>query len=489
MLKKIAISAFFAVSVSSTLFAETHNFQEGKPPYSMSTVSMPSFSSLAKNVGTSVVNITVESKEAEAKQDEEATIPGLPFKFKGGGDLSSLGSGFVLSKDGYIATNNHVIDKAGRVIVRFGNDKTEYTASIVGVDPKTDLALLKVDVKQDLQPVYLGDSDSVEVGDWVMAIGNQFQLGQTVTAGIVSAKSRRVPRGGPYDNFIQTDASINPGSSGGPLFNVKGQVVGINTAIFTPGKNQFGGSGFNIGIGFSVPINLAKKVLAQLKDNGSVTRGWLGVIIQPVTPEVAKVMGLDSPNGALVSDVVPGSPASKVGFQKGDVIVGYNGLPINENEDLPLQVAETKVGDTVEIKYIRGGKLISSMATIEKLDEKALGKVEDEPIVTKFDDLGLALKDVTSDIATILKLTSSTGALIEGVKNGSLAERSGFARGDIIEGLQFKGMALLSVKNTEAFYETLKKLKQKEPFMVLVRRVDARSASSTTTIYLTVNPS
>jgi serine protease Do len=489
MFKKITISATFAVCLSSIASAETHNFQEGKPPYSMSTVSMPSFSALAKNVGSSVVNITVESKETEEKQEEDATIPGLPFKFKGGGDLSSLGSGFVLSKDGYIATNNHVIDKAGRVIVRFGNDKTEYTASIVGVDPKTDLALLKVDVKQDLQPVYLGDSDSVEVGDWVMAIGNQFQLGQTVTAGIVSAKSRRVPRGGPYDNFIQTDASINPGSSGGPLFNVKGQVVGINTAIFTPGKNQFGGSGFNIGIGFSVPINLAKRVLAQLKDNGSVTRGWLGVIIQPVTPEVSQVLGLESPNGALVSDVVPGSPASKAAFQKGDVIVGYNGLPINENEDLPLQVAETKVGDKVELKFMRAGKLMTATATIEKLDDKILSAREEATSVTKFDDIGLALKNITSDVAAILKLSNSEGALIEGVKSGSLAEKSGFARGDIIEALQFKGMGILSVKNTTQFYETLKNLKQKEPFMVLVRRVDARSASSTTTIYLTVNPS
>jgi len=485
-LKLLFVSSLLIASFAS---AQTHKFQEGKPPYSLSTVSMPSFSSLAKYVGSSVVNISVESKEADTDGAEEETIPGLPFKFKGGGDLSSLGSGFVLSKDGYIATNNHVIEKAGRIVVRFGNDKKEYTASVVGVDAKTDLALLKVDTKDELQPVYLGDSESVEVGDWVMAIGNQFQLGQTVTAGIVSAKSRRVPRGGPYDNFIQTDASINPGSSGGPLFNVKGQVVGINTAIFTPGKNQFGGSGFNIGIGFSVPINLAKKVLAQLKESGSVTRGWLGVIIQPVTPEVAQVLGLSTSNGALVSDVVAGSPAAKAGFQKGDVIIEYHGNAINENDDLPLQVAETKVGDRIELKYIRGGKLSSVSATIEKLDEKALGKEADEIVVTKFDDLGLALKDITSDVAAILKLSNKEGALIEGVKGASLAQQSGFARGDIIEALQFKGMPLLTIKNSSQFYENLKKLKQKEPFMVLVRRIDSRSASSTTTIYLTVNPS
>lgn len=473
---------------SQTVLAKEPPYLEGKPNYSMNTVAMPSFSELAKFVGESVVNISVESKEKEPQTEEEEVIPGLPFKFKGGGDLSSLGSGFVLSKDGYIVTNNHVIEKAGRVIVRFVDDKNEYTATVVGVDPKTDLALLKVDADHEFKPVYLGDSDSIEVGDWVMAIGNQFQLGQTVTAGIVSAKSRRVPRGGPYDHFIQTDASINPGSSGGPLFNTQGQVVGINTAIFSPGKSQFGGTGFNIGIGFSVPINLAKSVLVQLREAGKVTRGWLGVIIQPVTPEVAQVMGLSAPYGALVSDVMPASPAGKVGFQKGDIIVKYNDHQIKENDELPLMVAETKIGDSVTIEFIRDGKILTTKATIEKLDDKLGAKLEEPTGEESFDELGLNLKDLTSDLAAIFKIPVTKGALIQAIKPGSLAEKSGFSRGDIIEGIQLKGGRLNTVTKSNEFHEVIKKIKQKEPFMVLVRRLDNRSSDSTTTIYLTVSP-
>ncbi len=473
---------------SQTVLAKEPPYLEGKPNYSMNTVAMPSFSELAKFVGESVVNISVESKEKEPQTEEEEVIPGLPFKFKGGGDLSSLGSGFVLSKDGYIVTNNHVIEKAGRVIVRFVDDKNEYTATVVGVDPKTDLALLKVDADHEFKPVYLGDSDSIEVGDWVMAIGNQFQLGQTVTAGIVSAKSRRVPRGGPYDHFIQTDASINPGSSGGPLFNTQGQVVGINTAIFSPGKSQFGGTGFNIGIGFSVPINLAKSVLVQLREAGKVTRGWLGVIIQPVTPEVAQVMGLSAPYGALVSDVMPASPAGKVGFQKGDIIVKYNDHQIKENDELPLMVAETKIGDSVTIEFIREGKTLTTKATIEKLDDKLGAKLEEPTGEESFDELGLNLKDLTSDLAAIFKIPVTKGALIQAIKPGSLAEKSGFSRGDIIEGIQLKGGRLNTVTKSNEFHEVIKKIKQKEPFMVLVRRLDNRSSDSTTTIYLTVSP-
>lgn len=475
---------FFTVSA----MAKEPPFFEGKPNYSMNTVAMPSFSELAKFVGESVVNISVESKEKEVQPAEEEVIPGLPFKFKGGGDLSSLGSGFVLSKDGYIVTNNHVIEKAGRVIARFLDDKNEYTATVVGVDPKTDLALLKVDADREFKPVYLGDSDSIEVGEWVMAIGNQFQLGQTVTAGIVSAKSRRVPRGGPYDHFIQTDASINPGSSGGPLFNTQGQVVGINTAIFSPGKSQFGGTGFNIGIGFSVPINLAKRVLVQLREAGKVTRGWLGVIIQPVTPEVAQVMGLSAPYGALVSDVMPTSPAGKVGFQKGDIIVKYNDHPIRENDELPLMVAETQVGDSVTIEFIRAGKTLTTKATIEKLDDKMGAKLDEPTGAELFDELGLSLKDLTSELAAIFKIPVTKGALIQAIKPGSLAEKSGFSRGDIIEGIQLKGGQLTEVTKGDDFNKVIKQIKQKEPFMVLVRRLDNRSSDSTTTIYLTVNP-
>ncbi|RMD86973.1 MAG: hypothetical protein D6808_02280, partial [Candidatus Dadabacteria bacterium] len=277
-----AILLSVALCAPASYLTAEEVFQSGSPHLSDGFNPPTSFAELVKEVGGSVVNISVV-------QDDDASVAI--------GSEHALGSGFVISEDGYIVTNNHVIAKGGKIIVRFLGDKNEYDAHVIGQDAKTDLALLKVDAGKKLKPVYVGDSDKVQVGDWVIAIGNQFQLGQTVTTGIVSAKSRRVPSGGPYDHFIQTDASINPGSSGGPLFNTKGQVVGINTAIFTPGKTQFGGTGFNIGIGFAVPINLAKRIISQLKKDGKVTRGWLGVLIQPVTPDVAKVFGYSSPHG------------------------------------------------------------------------------------------------------------------------------------------------------------------------------------------------
>ncbi len=476
------------LSLCPIAIAEEGVFQEGQPGLKKEFAPVPSFAVLANELGNSVVNISVESKAEENAEGEEL-IPGLPFKFKGGGDVSSLGSGFIINKDGLIVTNNHVIEKAGKIVIRLLDDKQEYTAKVVGVDSKTDLALIQIDAGRELQPVYLGDSESIDVGDWVLAIGNQFQLGQTVTAGIVSAKSRRVPRGGPYDHFIQTDASINPGSSGGPLFNTKGQVVGINTAIFSPGKSQFGGTGFNIGIGFAVPINLAKGVIRQLKDVGKVTRGWLGVIIQPVTPDVAKVLDLKTPYGALVSHVLPGSPASKSDFKVGDVIVSYNGKPVKENDDLPLLVANTKVGQSVKLELIRERKTVTSNATIEQLEDKGdPGKLPVD-VEEKFDNLGLILKDLTEDLAAVLKIPEGAGdVLVNAVKPGSLAEKAGFLRGDILEGIQLRGAGLQSIANTVDFNEKIKSISAKEPFMVLVRRIDTRSSDQSTTLYLTLSP-
>ncbi|MDZ4786594.1 MAG: trypsin-like peptidase domain-containing protein [bacterium] len=475
---------FFLISA----LAEDLAYLEGSPKLKAQFVPVPSFSQLANELGDSVVNIAVESKNEEVQQETEI-IPGLPFKFKGGGgDVSSLGSGFIISKDGFIVTNNHVIDKGDKVIVRLLEDKNEYVAKIIGADPKTDLALIKIEPNKELKPVYFGNSDSINVGDWVLAIGNQFQLGQTVTAGIVSAKSRRVPRGGPYDHFIQTDASINPGSSGGPLFNTEGQVVGINTAIFSPGKTQFGGTGFNIGIGFSVPINIAKRVIVQLKSGGTVIRGWLGVIIQPVTPEVSAVFGLQDSHGALVSHVLVGSPAAKAGFEVGDIITNFNGLAVRENDDLPLMVADTPVNTSVKIQVIRAGKEMILNSVIEKLNEKTEIAQKGEQVNEKFDDLGLVVKDLTEDLATVFKITKVDGALIQAVKPGSLAERSGFARGDIIQGLQIKGRSLISIKDSKSFYENISGFKTKEAFLLLVRRIDSRASDQSTTLYLTLNP-
>ena len=234
------------------------------------------------------------------------------------------------------------------------------------------MALIKIDPPYELSPVYIDNSDSLEVGDWVLAIGHQFQLGQTVTAGIVSAKSRRVSKASPYDNYIQTDASINPGSSGGPLFNTKGQVVGINTAIYSPGRSRLGGTGFNIGIGFAIPIGMARSIIEQLGSSGKVVRGWLGVLIQPINEEVQQALQLPSLKGALVGHVMAGSPAKKAGIQVGDIIKQYSGRNLDESSELPLLVANTAVGSEVSIMVERAGKLIEVPTLIEELSDSKM---------------------------------------------------------------------------------------------------------------------
>ena len=259
----------------------------------------------------------------------------------------SLGSGFIIEPDGYVLTNNHVIENAQTIMVRL-SDEEEHPARVVGRDVRTDLALLKISGPGKLAAARLGDSDGLRVGDWVVAIGNSFGLEHTVTAGIVSAKGR-VIGAGPYDDFIQTDAAINPGNSGGPLFNARGEVVGINSAIFSR-------SGGSIGIGFAIPINLAKELIPQLKSKGRVSRGWIGVSAAAVTPEMAKSLGATARRGALVGEVVPGGPAARAGVQAGDVIVGFQGKPLRRADELPRLAARSAVGSEVELTHLRGGK-------------------------------------------------------------------------------------------------------------------------------------
>jgi len=272
----------------------------------------------------------------------------------------SLGSGVVVSRDGYILTNNHVVADADEILVTL-SDKKKYEAQIIGRDPKTDLALIKIKTENTIPAARLGDSDKLKVGDWVVAIGNPFGLGSTVTAGIVSAKGR-VIGAGPYDNFIQTDASINPGNSGGPLFNLNGEVIGINTAIVSQ-------SGGNVGIGFAIPINMAKSVMPQLKERGKVIRGWLGVSIQLVTQEIKEKFGLKTEEGALIGEVTKGSPADKGGLKRGDVIINFDGKKIKTMNTLPSMVAETPVGKEIEILIIRKGKEKRLTITIGELQE------------------------------------------------------------------------------------------------------------------------
>lgn len=462
-------------------------FSEGVPKLDGNVVTLPSFSDLASVVGPAVVYIAVEGADRDALE-VGGTSPG---QFKRENPVASLGSGFIISRDGYIVTNNHVIEKAGKITVRLLDDKTEYPAQLVGRDQKTDIALLKIEASSDIAPVLLGDSDDVNVGDWVLAIGNQFQLGQTVTAGIVSAKSRKVPMGGPYDDFIQTDASINPGSSGGPLFNTKGQVVGINTAIFSPGpRNPFSGSsGFNIGIGFATPINIAKSIINQLKSDGKVTRGWLGVLIQPVTPDVAFVFGLKSYYGALVGHVIAGSPAEKAGLKRGDVIVKFNEELVKENDSLPLLVANTPIGKAVAVELVRDGKEVTKKVTIELLKDES--PVEDKKDDVQTDALGLVVEDVSEKSAHDLELKKGVGAQVELVAQRSVAEAAGILAGDVIEAIRFKGRPELTVSGAAQFAKLVATLVPGEPVMFTIRRRDRKNLAGigVSSLYLIVKPS
>ena len=275
------------------------------------------------------------------------------------------GTGFLIDKEGYILTNNHVVDSADVIKITLDNEK-EYEAELIGSDSKTDIALLKIirrpgDIT-NFPYIELGDSEKVEVGEWVVAIGNPFGLDHTVTTGVVSAKARNIGAG-PYDEFIQTDASINPGNSGGPLLNMDGKVVGINTAIYS----QTGG---NVGIGFTIPINMARDILDELKKDGKVTRGWLGVMIQKITPELAESFKLSDSHGALVNDVVPNGPAAQGGLKRGDIIVKFNGKEIVSVENLPKQVAAVEPGQPVKVEVIRDGRVKTLDVTVEKMKEE-----------------------------------------------------------------------------------------------------------------------
>jgi serine protease Do len=329
----------------------------------------------------------------------------------------ALGSGFIVDGSGYIVTNNHVIDHATEIKVAL-QDGSEYPAELVGRDEKTDLALLKIEAERDLPALAWADSDAARVGDWVVAIGNPFGIGSSVSAGIISARGRDI-HAGPYDDFIQVDAAINRGNSGGPLFTEEGSVVGVNTAILSP-------SGGNIGLGFAIPANQAKAVIAQLKEDGSVERGWIGVSIQPVTPELADGLGLKEPKGALVAEVQPDSPAQKAGIQQGDVILDFAGKPIGELRDLTRGVAASKVGASQELKVWRNGEEQSlSIAPARMEQTAAINEMPGEPGVAELPELGLTLGQ--ADPAG-----SGQGVLVTGVEPGAAAEESGLRPGDRI---------------------------------------------------------
>ena len=331
----------------------------------------------------------------------------------------ALGTGFIVSSDGYIVTNNHVIEGADEIMVKTSNGK-EFKAKLVGTDSKLDVALLKIKAR-GLHAVKLGDSDRLRVGDWVVAIGNPFGLEQTVTAGIVSARGR-VIGSGPYDDFIQTDAAINPGNSGGPLFNTNGEVVGINAAIYSK-------SGGNNGIGFAIPINLAHSVFEELRKTGYVQRAKLGVMIRDVDREIMKALGMKNKQGALVSQVQSGSAADKAGIQAGDVIIAVDGKKIKHAHDLPIQIARHHPGDKVVIGLIRNGKHLRISVVVEKMEnEETARMMKEKSKIT----LGLALVELDEDARKKLHARVKHGLVVRAVQPGSPAARAGIEVGDVL---------------------------------------------------------
>ncbi|NJD63292.1 MAG: DegQ family serine endoprotease [Deltaproteobacteria bacterium] len=366
----------------------------------------------------------------------------------------SLGSGFIVSEDGYILTNNHVVEKADEITVTL-LDKEEFKAQVVGNDPKTDIALIKIAAGKKLPFVRLGDSEKLAIGEWVLAIGNPFGLGHTVTAGIVSAKGRIIGSG-PYDDFIQTDASINPGNSGGPLFNLRGEVVGINTAIIQGGQ----------GIGFATPIHLAKAILGQLKEKGKVTRGWLGVYIQKLTPDMAESLNVPGRKGALVADVTKDGPAAKAGIRSGDVIVAFNGKTVSDEHELPQIVAAVPPGKKVDVKVIREGKEVSIPVTVGEMEGEP-GKRAGAPDLTK--GLGLTVQDITPEVARHLEIENRKGVLVTSVEPGSPADDAGFQEGDVVRQINREAVA-----NAAEFQKSMKKVKSEKTVLFLVERGDAR---------------
>jgi serine protease Do len=381
-----------------------------------------SFADLAEKLMPSVVNISTT-------QTVKTTTNQLPFQFPPGspfGEMfkdferpterkaSSLGSGFIIKEDGIVITNNHVIANAEDILIRVG-DK-EYNAEVIGADPYMDLAVLKMKTKDKFKPVSFGDSTKARVGDWVVAIGNPFGLGGTVTSGIISARNRQIGLTR-YEDFIQTDASINQGNSGGPLFNLKGEVIGVNTAIIAPGQSG------SIGIGFAIPANAASNVIEQLIKFGETKRGWLGVRIQEVTKEIADVEKLKKPEGALVASVGQKSPAEKAGIKAGDIILEFDGKKINTMKKLPNVVASTEVGKSVELKIWRNKKLISKRLTLGRLETSEEFK-ETKPKIVKKDidiqSLKIAVRDLNEQDVTNRNLNKKTkGVVITEISNRS----------------------------------------------------------------------
>ncbi len=395
----------------------------------------PSFADLVEKLQPSVVNISTRHapEDDEGSADlpgVESTHPGLQEFFNPAEPKTqSLGSGFIIAEDGYIITNRHVIDKAENITVTLA-DNRQFEAKLIGSDDKTDIALIKIAAEDKLPAVVLGDSDKIRVGDWIIAIGNPFGLGGSVTAGIVSAKSRDI-EAGPYDNFIQTDASINQGSSGGPMFNLQGEVIGINSAIFST-------NGGSMGIGFAVPINLSRFVIEQLKSKGFVERGWLGLKIQPGTADMAQSLGLEDNQGVMVAQVSENSPAAKAGIEPGDMVLKFAGQPIDNTKNLSRMAAETPIGQSVTLEIWRQRQILRKTAIIEKMPEPEKPAAEAPASVTPKDPeliAGLEIKvaDIEASLLDKYQLPAdSSGVIVTAVAENSDAALKGLKPGDLL---------------------------------------------------------
>jgi serine protease Do len=435
------------------------------PERSSAKALLPDFVELAKNLRPTVVNIGTE-KKLKSMRPNMRPFGNTPYGVDPFQDFfgrffdeqlpnsyrqKSLGSGFIISEDGYIITNNHVVDGADEIKVKL-SDGREFKGEVKGADAKLDLALIKIAAEGALPAAKLGDSDAMEVGEWVIAIGNPFGLAETVTAGIISAKGR-VIGSGPYDDYLQTDASINPGNSGGPLFNAQGEVVGINTIVMAGGQ----------GIGFAIPVNMAKSIIPQLQEKGKVSRGWLGVTIQPITKDLAQSFAMSNEKGALVSEVLPDSPAEKAGLKAGDIIVQFDGKEIKEMGELPRLVAVTPIGKKAVIKIIREGKEQRLDAEIAMLKD---GGVENSPATP--DRLGVTVKELTRELAASMNLKESSGVVVTEVKPDGLAQAVGLQRGDVIKELNAK--KILTVNDYE---KALGEMKKGDMLRILTRHGDS----------------
>ncbi len=437
--RRAPVSRFMAAGVATMIIAFAGSA-------SAQTLPPATFADLAAKVTPAVVNISSTHHEQAASGDQGTPDqgmpdlpPGSPFEqffhnFRqhrhGGEAVKALGSGFIIDSSGYVVTNDHVVDSATDIVVTL-NDGKDYPAKLIGADKKTDLALLKIDAGKPLPAVSFGNSDTARVGDWVLAVGNPFGLGGTVTTGIISARSRDI-HSGPFDDFLQIDASINKGNSGGPTFNLAGEVIGINSAIYSP-------NGGSVGIGFAIPANEAKPVLAALREHGKVERGWIGVQIQPVTPEIASSLGLPGTAGTLVAGVQANGPAAKASMEQGDVILSFNGQDVAETRELPRIVAGTPAGQPVDVVVWRNGERKTLRVTVAQMKDDQVASADTGSQGGQVQGsanrvLGVELSSLTPDLRQQLGLDDSvTGVVVTDVTEDGPAAAQGLRQGDVIE--------------------------------------------------------